>query len=73
MIKYDYCHMICLNSLMIIDQDCNDDNDDSNSEHDDIYDHKHRCVPGTARCSGKADCTDASDEFEYVKDEDDNK
>ena len=28
-----------------------------------------RCVPGTARCSGEAECTDASDEFEYVKDE----
>ena len=28
-----------------------------------------RCVSGTARCSGEAECTDASDEFEYVKDE----
>ena len=59
-----------------------DNNDDSNSEYDDIYDDsnsKHdynndgkvqrRCVPGTARCSGKPECTDASDEFEYVKDE----
>ena len=45
--------------------------DDSNSEHDDNNDGKvqRRCVPGTARCSGKPECTDASDEFEYVEDE----
>ena len=52
-----------------------DNNDDSNDDNnDDIKDDQVqlRCVPGTARCSGKADCTDASDEFEYVKDGDNN-
>ena len=32
---------------------------------------KCRCVPGTARCSGNAECNDESDEIEWVQENDD--
>ena len=32
---------------------------------------KCRCVPGTARCSGNAECSDESDEFEWGQENDD--